>query len=237
MCRIWATRACWVNSFLSKYDHHPQSFLWVNGGLEGLLIKKVAKAAQLIKNGALKSLVWLFQVSTFKVATPQGPTLRIRENTVVGWIWLKGSASRILGTSKDSPSGSACKGIKGWEIPRSGKAKEWKRKSYKWIEISKISQRQNLYGKLLTQGRWGGPWPQTCRQGLMEEQGRARWWMGRRDIRGVRYVSQLLTPSTCSSPYHKAQAAQHLNPGHPPPCPQVWERDRSFSKAMLLEWQ
>ena len=62
----------------------------------------------------------------------------------------------------------------------------------------------------------------------MEKQGRARWWMGRRDIRGVRYVSQLLTPSTCSSPNHKAQAAQHLNPGHRHPAPK-YERGTDHS--------
>ena len=97
-------------------------------------------------------------MSPFKLATPQGPTLRIRENRAVGWIWRKGSASCILGTSEDSPSRNACIGIKGWEIPPppSGKAKEQKRKPYKWIEISKISQRCNLFEKLLTQGQLGG---------------------------------------------------------------------------------
>lgn len=73
-----------------------------------------------------------------------------------------------------------------------------------------------------------GPWPQTCRQGLMEEGHRGRWWMGRRDIRGVSTLASCLHPPPAPPPTIKHRQPNTLNPGHLHPAPK-YERGTDHS--------
>ena len=147
-------------------------------------------------------------MSPFKSATPQGPTLRIREDTVAGWIWLKGSASCTLGTSKDSPSGSACKGIKGLEIPLQWESKGMEKKTVQMDRNIKNFPKTEFVWEAVDPGTVRGSLAPNLQAGPTGGAGQGQMVDGKERHQGC---PQLLTPSTGSSPNHKAQEAQHLN--------------------------